>query len=536
MHKMPDGKYEMIMDYRLCKLSSKEMELKVTEKQFCDSLKGYKLDEALIALSDISQKLFDPKFQENKYWRKEKTGFIINKFNKQFITEFAVEYIANLFLISGSNKYKNLSIKDKDNLLGVFNIYYNCLMCPDIKVLGENFLIPLSFQQFASQQDFKDTLTRQMLLFNEIHNNYDENGANYIDLNKILKEIIGISIKDYISIIFFILVIILEKPYFSIGNLADVKEESLKKILTTKNLDIIFNFLSATPAELRKIDQLRNSNLNPVYTKSRYNPLWEKPIVKLSHDTFVVPSMNAYKKGAIMGLYWFFENKLGKKFRDYFGRLFEDYGGEIIKDIYGEDNVEKGRLYGRKEKKEFIDWVVKESEDNYLFFELKAYQLSLYALQTGDIEQVGKEILKKVVGTIKQMYKRVQDINNYPELYKYKNKKYQCIAIFYNMSFISTDMYKKYIKKSLEELEETLPGITNFEYTLMSIDELEDYKYIKDFISFEKLIEEVKNDKSINLIGQIRKVYRENGLDPKLVRNFLDKNFDESFVEGKFYN
>lgn len=526
---MPDGRYGIEIDSRLLRLTDKSMELKVTEDDFCDALKGYKLDESLIVLGEISKILFDANFKENELWKKEKTGFIIHKVSGQFVTEFAVEYIVNLFLICGSNNFKSLSLKDKDNILGIFSIYHNCIVHPPFKNNLVSLLIPMYLQQLSSQADIKDVLTRQILIFSKVLN--EHSGPNKVDLNQYLIDETGMSIQDYTMLTFILLAAILESPRFNIGKFTEAKEEPLKTILTNEKMEAILKMLSATPAELRAIDQLYNSKLPPENTKSRYNPLWQKPIVKLGDNDFVVPSTSAYKKGALTGLYWFFENRLKTKFRDYFGTLFEEYVGLIIKDTYDAQDIEPGILYGsKKDAREFFDWIVND-KGAYILFETKAYQFPFYVLQTGDLDSVRKEILKKVVGTIRQMYERVQDIQKYSELEKFKGMDLRCVAVFYDIPFISTNTYDEDIKAALNGMDSKYPGIKDFKYTLISVDELENYQYVKSCVTIEEVAERARKTPGAGFTSEISAIYKENNLDPKVARNLLDKKFDEFFSE-----
>lgn len=525
---MDDGRYGIEIDHRILRLSDKSMELKVTEDQFCDALKGYKLDESLTVLGEISRMLIDSKFKENQFWKKERVGFMVHKLTGQFITEFAIEYIANLFLISGSNNYKDLSLKNKDNILGIFNVYHNCLCHVSNNALISIF-IPMYLQQLSSQRDIKDVLTRQILIFDRTSNECA--CPDKIDLNKYLIDEIGISIKEYTTLTFVILAAILESPRFNIGNFAGLKKEPLKSTLTNEKMNAVLNLLSATPAELRTIDQLCNSKLQPENTKSRYNPLWQKPIVKLGDNDFVVPSIGAYKKGAFTGLYWFFENRLKINFRNYFGTLFEEYVGLIVKDIYKLKDIEPGISFGgKKDSREFFDWIVSDNND-YILFETKAYQFPFDVLQTGDIDLVRKQILKKVVGTIKQMFERIQDINKYQELNKFNSKKIRCIAVFYDIPFISTSIYDDDIKAALRSMDLKYPGIKDFKYTLISVEELEDYRYIKDYISIEEIVTRAKSTPGSGVITEINKVFQEKKLDTRINKNLLDKKFHEIFIK-----
>jgi hypothetical protein len=399
MKLLENSEYVIEVDARLLELAKKE--LNVSEDEFRVALKGYKLNEFLITLAEISAKLFDRNFTENAVWKKEKIGFIIHKPSKQFVTDFAVEYIANILLISGSNKFRSESIKNKDNIVGLFSIYHNSIVQPiDRSDTASSLLVPMFYQQITSQQDIKDVFVRQWLIFQRSQGAIQK--EKKINLDQILTENIGINIIEYIKLNFLILAAILAKPRFNFGTFRDSTIAGLSDILNDQKISAILKQLSATRDEFVVLDKKYNSQLQPEYTRSRYNPLWEKPIIALGDNDYVAPSLSAYIKGAIRGLYWIFENSKGKSFRDYFGTLFQNYCGMVIQDTFGTENTRPGLNYG-KENKEFFDWIV-NNKDEILLFETKGYQFPLNTLQTGKPELIRKEVFNKLVDTIKQTY------------------------------------------------------------------------------------------------------------------------------------
>jgi len=248
----------------------------------------------------------------------------------------------------------------------------------------------------------------------------------------------------------------------------------------------------------------------------------------LRDNDYVAPSLSAYAKGAIRGLYWIFENSKGKSFRDYFGILFEKYCGMVIQYIFGTENVRPGIKFG-KENKEFFDWIV-NNRGEVILFEAKGYQFPLKALQTGNSKLIRKEVFSKLVETIKQTYQRCQDIQKNDELKEFKEKKKVVIGVFYDIPFVSTNLYDVDIKLALNGLNSAYPGIKDFKYIFLSIEELEDYAYVKDCISIESLVDRARNTPGSGVLSEISKVFKENKLLPEHHKNLLDRKFKD------FYN
>ena len=522
MRFLKSGHYVIEIDPRLKQLTGNSLELKVTEEQFCNALKGYKLDEFLIFLAEISAKLYDLNFTENTVWKKEKNGFIIHKPTNQYLTDFAIEYIANILLISGSNNFKCESIKNKDNIIGVFNIYNNSIILPIEKYESvSSILVPMYYQQMTSQQSIKDVFVRQWLIFQKSQELVNENSR--LDLDAILLEKSGMTVMEYVKLCFLILAAILNKPRFNSGTFERSTISGMDDVLNKNKITAILRQLTVTQKEFIELDQKFNSKLKPEYTKSRYNPLWEKPIITLGENDYVVPSLSAYVKGALRGLYWIFENDIGKTFRDYFGTLFENYCGIVIRDIFGDTNVRHGLKFG-KENNEFFDWIVNDKKE-VILFETKGYQFPLETLQTGDSYLIRKAVSQNLVETIKQMYNRSQDIPKYEELKEFRNKKITYVGVYYDIPLVSANLYDADIKLNLDILDSTYRGIKEFNYIFLSIEELENFVLVKDFISIEALIDKVKNTTGSGVLGEINRIYNEKNPSQLQYKTLLDKKF-----------
>lgn len=520
-----NGSYSLEIAQRLLPLTSKEKELKVSEEEFISVLKEYNLNDSLIFFSKISAKLFDQTFEEDVFLKKQ-GNFIIHKPSKQLLTDFAIEYIVNILLISGADNSKKESVSQNDDAVALFSIYNNSLVVPIERGSSPaSFLVPLFYQQISSQQDMKDAFVRQWLIFYQAQQLIPL--EEKLDLDSALIQEIGLNVLDYTKLSFLILSYILTNPHFNFGTFANATIESLNGILNPVKISAFLKKIAATPAEILDLDKKYNSNLEEKYTKSRYNPLWEKPIVILGENDYLVPNLSAYKKGALRGLYWIFENSLGRKFREYFGKLFENYSGMLIKDIFGDMNVRPEISFkSKKEQKKFYDWVVNDNEE-ILLFECKAYQFPLQTLQTGNPELIKNSVFSRLVGTIKQMFERCDDIDKYPELEEFRGKKIVPIAVFYDIPLVSSSLYDADIKTELDRLNVEYPGISTFDYIFLTIEELENFAYIKDHISLSELALRVKSNPGSSISSEINEVAKENKISLGTHQNFLDTKFDE---------
>lgn len=521
------GKIVLEIDPRLGNITRPEKELRVTQAEFFNAIKAYKLKEALEQFALISKKIFDDSYP--KEWYRMGRGGVQHPCGV-FITQFALEYLASAMILSGSNDYQKESIKNNDNLLGIFNIYQNGLIQ---EVSGQSgitsLLVPMYFQQFISQADHKDTFTRQWYLFCKINARLE--GKTFGNLNEIFTKEVGVSILEYTKLCFVIFARLVSSPRFKIGKLTGVDIKGLNDVLSEEKMGIFLNLVSANYYDFRKLDSEINQNLDPKYTKTRFNPLWLKPIVRLGENDFLAPSMTAYMTSTFKGLFWWFDTYFRKQsrakgddFRSYFGSLFEEYAGDVIKDIYGEENVSPQISYGTKKASGlFFDWIV-TTDDKIFLFETKGYQFPLEVLQKGNPENITREVVNKLIYTIVQMYNRVKNVDTIEELKHLRGRNLIPIAVFYDIPLISTPMYKESILPELEKLEETHKGIKNFTYYFLSIEELEDYYYVSDNVDIDVILKEANKNTQTGFKLELGKV---NGGMPPTRKNILDRSFNE---------
>ncbi len=527
MFKDSKGKIVLELDQRLVNITHRDNELKITEADFFNAIKAYKLDEALEQFGIISKKIFGDEYP--KEWRRMGRGGIEHP-SEVFITQFAIEYLSSAMILSGSNNWKSMSIKNKDNMLGLFMLYQNGLVQEVSAKSGiTSLLVPMYFQQFVSQADPKDVFTRQWYMFYKVGSRLE--GEDFKNLNDVFLKENNISILEYTKLCFVIFATIITFPRFNIGKLTGANIKGLNGVLSEGKMSSFLNLLSADYEAFRKLDHQLNKNLDPKYTKMRFNPLWLKPIVKMGQNDFLAPSFTSYMTASFKFIFWWFDTYFRKEsrikgddFRSYFGSLFEEYTGDVIKDIYTTEKVSPQIVYGTKKLGGlFFDWIV-TTENKTFLFETKGYRFPLEVLQKGEPEKIRREVVNKIIYTIVQMYKRVEDVESFEELKHLRGKNLIPIAVFYDIPLISTPMYLENIQPALENLENTYKGIKDFKYYLMSIEELEDYYYVADKVDIDVLLQEANKNNQTGFRAELGKA---NGDRETTRKNILDRAFDE---------
>lgn len=520
----------LIADNCLIELNQKK-ELTLTEKELAVGLRAYNLRSGLETLGNYSRKIFKDRHTPQSAGR---GGYI--DVSGVFVTQFAISYISNILLISGANDWKQKLISDKENVLLLLNMYSNLLLHrlppKDTAYSQEEALasmfIRMSFEQFEYQFEPVNIISRNTILFLEVASKHAPDKFDALD-SIFLKET-GITIKQYFTYSFFIFACVYESPLFAKTRLIGAPIEGYEDYFTEENIDKYLNLVSTDYRSFRELDTILNKNLDPLDTRNRYNPLKIYPIIKTDkvedNSPYVVPNIINFIFKGFEGMFWWFDNYFQSKgkfedYRTYFGHVFEDYVGLVLKDAYGEAEVKPEIKY---KKGKFIDWYI-EKEDKVYLFEAKANQFSLPVLQTGDIELIQKEVKKKLLEAVKQVYERISEIDTYEELKQFRGKKIIPIIIFLDIPLVSSGGYKKIIYPHLValETEAKYKGISQFVYHFLNVEELEDYAYVSGITPIEDIFETIKTDQSKGFTSE---VYRLIG-NKKNKKNLIDRKFAE---------
>ncbi len=531
MYKDSAGKNVLEIDARLGAITRVNRELEVTEAQFFNAIKAYRLSDSLLQFANISKNIFDNIYPAD--WHRMGRGGVQHP-SGVFLTQFSVEYLVSAMILSGSNDWKKETLNLKDNILGLFNIYQNGLIQPIPSNTGLlNFLIPMYFQQFVSQADPKSLCTRQWYIFYKLNSKFED--KSFENLNQVFKTDTSLSIQEYTKLCFIIFAYSSASPRFNIGELDETNSTNFGDVFNKEKVGAFLKLVSTDYEGFRKLDKELNGELDPKYTKTRFNPLWIKPIVKLNENDFLAPSITAYITSTFKGLFWWFDAhfrrqslKKVNEFRSYFGFLFEEYVGDVLKDVYSNENVKSQISYGTKKNNGlFFDWIV-EAKEKIFLFEVKSYQFPLEVLQKGNPEQIENEVLNKIIKTIIQMYKRVGDIEKFEELKQFRGKNLVPIAVFYDIPLISTALYKDNILRVLDKLEIKHPNIKAFKYYFISIEELENYCFASKRVDIDYLLEEANKNARTGFMAELSKVCEDGDYERNSI---LDRSFDEYCVE-----
>lgn len=485
----------------------------LTAEQLMSVMRRYNLRNGLIIFGRASNLVFNAKGENSigkSLYRDPITGM--------FVSQFGLAYLANMLLISGANDYKDgKEIGDKQNLLTLLNIYSNDLIAPELKRDDglpftnrdmASTMVRMHAEQFEFQFDYVNLVARAIVIYGDIINSVAP--TQFEPFMVIFERETGLTFEDYFVLVMAVWTASQKTATFRKEALTEAQIPSMQTALTDEKVTNFLKILSIDYKIFREIDNERNSDLDPVFTKYRFNPLYLYPIIKTDKeptDPYVVPNTLCLFKKGFGGLYWWFHRYFEAQskqidFRNYFGEVFEQYVGKILKEMYGEKNVHSEIVYP---KGKFIDWWVEHNGTIYLF-EAKAYQFALPTKQTGDNELLVKEVKTKVVKSIKQVYERLSEINTYEELTYFRGKKLVPVVIFLEIPLASAHLYRELINDELEELEKNgLKGIKDAKIRLLNIEELELYSGAVGKIPLEDVFAKYENNMAEGFLSTISK-------------------------------
>lgn len=466
------------------------------------------------------------------------------------VSQFALAYLSNLSLISGSNDFKNAVFYSRDNFLGMCQVYNNCVRTVlDKEELKREGMAPFMIRMYTEQIEYQvaghDIFARTFMIYLEIAPKID--AKSFKDLDSAHMDGTGLSINDFLWLSFGFFAISFQTLTFGVDNLKNSDIPKLKEVFTEEKIKRFLKLMSLTYNEFRELDSEKNKNLNPEYTKTRFNPLIQYPVIEFQNKSglnpYIIANIITYLRRSFNGLFWWFDNyfmdkgeKERQDYRIYFGHVFQEYVGQVLGVIYGK-NVKPEFKYGTKKKSIFFtDWWVDLEEKVYLF-EAKANQFNLNNRQTCDVARFKAEEIPKLSKSVIQLFKICRDIESeeFPELKQFLGKKIVPVVVFYDMPFVSEkNLYGNWLREKLIEEEGNNPklkGISEFCVHMLNIDQLEAFESIKDDADLEDVF--IKNDNS-GPADSIISIMSKESSGKGLKSNFLQKAYDRFFSSQGF--
>ena len=215
----------------------------------------------------------------------------------------------------------------------------------------------------------------------------------------------------------------------------------------------------------------------------RYSSLREFPLIKISHEGVAkiacpIPTLLFWR--ITSGLYYALRNERG--FSDAFGTSFQDYVGEVLRhrmaggaiEVIEETSYEVG-----KDRKDTVDWIVRQGDDAAMFVECKTKRLTWASkVSLADLTALDHDI-NKLAGAVIQVYRTINDYRagHYPHLQFVAGRRiYPVIVTLEDWYFFGYELPARLdvaVRRGMLEAELDVNWLEEMPYSIMSVDECE---------------------------------------------------------------
>lgn len=497
---------------------------------FYDTLRQYNLKDALTSIAEVSKKIYNDNGKFH-HWR----PFVLSNQNGEMLTTMSM--LADLtfhFINSNSNDRNNSRISDKKmkNVVALSKLCFSKLNYQKYSQEAfnpYNALIMLHKEQGDIQMPITTALARNYLMFQKIIND-DNFNKKRPSVPKVISEIfqkeIDASIHDYffITFILFVYVYYGNKISFKIKDLQNLEVE--KDIITPGKINTVIKYLSCTYKQF--IEKSKNNKF--------INPLLISPIIEFDDarfDNYIIPNLSLFFEKCWNGIFHdiesLYQKDCGKSCRGYFGYVFEEYVGLLLSHKFPNNKIWDEISYNKSGSPvNFFDWVLeleKNKSKEYYLIEVKSKEVPLEYIYEKSLDKYFKD---RVINELRQIPKKILDIEAEQKLKFIKGQNYYPIVVFKNIPFINSSVIIESLLSTLNPDEELYKLIKEQKIFIFNIDDFENFVEILDNDKFDiiDLFKKQRENQGLNLSKIMQNIHG----DTLLRNSLLDKTRNEIFA------
>jgi len=363
-----------------------------------------------------------------------------------------------------------------------------------------SLMILTSYAQFPFQEGTRNVLPRHLLIYL-----FSKTRKSLVDVDSAISRHFGISIREFLTLGLVFTAASLVYPAFLRSFIENTTNRAIKATVVPDKIDM---FLRRTAADY---DTFRDMCMQEIeeYPGSgtyRFNPLFDRPIILRKDRRICIPVpmlvFNAITKGLYYELLDIFhvEGEKGNAFSEWFGYAFEYYGGLLLKKTFGKLRVFQEPVYGKASKRG-PDWTVIQG-NTAIVLEFRSGRLNKKTKVYGDYTDIVDQLRRNIIDPLVRLPGKIYDIQSGCTDIPLKRDMeiYPCIVTYEPL--YPNEMIREVIDKELAR-----EGIHNYDYELMSIEDLElllswaQYETPFDFLRSKREIVEWKTKSIRDVIG-----------------------------------
>jgi hypothetical protein len=381
--------------------------------------------------------------------------------------------------------------------------------------------------QFPFELGIFSEFSRPALLFHEIPQQLQGfPDIPQFDFENKFQAITGVSVLDFITTGFVLYSATRSSFVISQARLNKIRAQGIN-MPDNQTIRAIVNQLAADKSILIDVYEKRK-NKDRRFKMYDFNPLLSYPIIKPCQDKQISTADQDFIHAPVpelvgsrisMGIFYQMFNEYGEEFSTYFGHVFEKYVGLILQNcISSEELLSESdiRKFYPINKGKSPDWILVDGS-TVMLFECKTTRFSRAAQAIASEDAVNCSLVQVKKG-LKQLASFIFDCQAKPqELQKFND----CITFrpilvsLEPLHLINCTLFREYIDSLL-----VAEGITNFNWQILSIRELEDLQpHIAAGFSLSKILDDLQrksfNDVLQDLSSQTNRTFAHSFLYPK---------------------
>ncbi|SMQ77479.1 hypothetical protein SAMN05444673_2807 [Bacillus sp. OV166] len=263
---------------------------------------------------------------------------------------------------------------------------------------------------FNNEDNLFTTIARTVMIYSDIAKNKElYNNKEFLDINEDFYRVNGYKIKEYIAVIYSLIVVFLKPKDLGL-NWTQHKEEMLSH---TKLAPLAREIINSIIVDYETISKWAKQELDSIWDFTEFR---KKPLLLLENEQFLPFSLKLLNEQLFNGLFHKVRHIYPDKdtrFLSFFGKPFEKYTQILLRESINQSKLPYVFLpeftYGKAGVKHSPD-IMLRLNNKLLAIEVKSYRVSLPSAAEANVESIKKDTNKMIIAPLKQVHDRVNEL------------------------------------------------------------------------------------------------------------------------------